>query len=90
LDVGERILQDITLRAKVECGLAGILDLSNNSQDDRMESFVLSETLKVSRAMVNFIRLIASSILFYYSMKIIHYTTTIQTRFSQLKDTWFT
>ncbi|KAI0321883.1 alpha-mannosidase [Amylostereum chailletii] len=46
LDVGERILHDITLRSKVSCGLAGIADLKTNKRDDRMESFVLSETLK--------------------------------------------
>ncbi|KZT24443.1 glycoside hydrolase family 47 protein [Neolentinus lepideus HHB14362 ss-1] len=46
LDVGERILHDITVRARVECGLAGIQDLRTNQRDDRMESFVLSETLK--------------------------------------------
>ncbi|CAL1702197.1 unnamed protein product [Somion occarium] len=46
LDVGERILHDIEMRAKVECGLTGISDLRINARDDRMESFVLSETLK--------------------------------------------
>ncbi|KAI6151993.1 glycoside hydrolase family 47 protein [Pisolithus tinctorius] len=46
LDVGERILRDITARSKVECGLSGIRDLRNNARDDRMESFALSETLK--------------------------------------------
>ncbi|KIJ70173.1 glycoside hydrolase family 47 protein [Hydnomerulius pinastri MD-312] len=46
LDVGERILRDITARTKVECGLAGIKDLRTNARDDRMESFALSETLK--------------------------------------------
>ncbi|KAI9063357.1 glycoside hydrolase family 47 protein [Trametes sanguinea] len=46
LDVGERILRDITYRAKVDCGLAGINDLRTNARSDRMESFVLSETLK--------------------------------------------
>lgn len=46
LDVGERVLRDITARSKVECGLSGIKDLRNNARDDRMESFVLSETLK--------------------------------------------
>ncbi|KAI0334796.1 alpha-mannosidase [Cubamyces sp. BRFM 1775] len=46
LDVGERILRDITYRTKVECGLVGISDLRTNARDDRMESFVLSETLK--------------------------------------------
>ena len=48
LDIGERVLYDIILRSKVECGLAGINDLRDNARDDRMESFVLSETLKVS------------------------------------------
>ncbi|KAJ7179913.1 alpha mannosidase-like protein [Mycena crocata] len=46
LDVGERVLFDITTRAKVPCGLAGIKDLRTNARDDRMESFALSETLK--------------------------------------------
>jgi mannosidase alpha-like ER degradation enhancer 1 len=41
------VLQDIISRAKVECGLAGIKDLRTNELDDRMESFLLSETLKV-------------------------------------------
>lgn len=47
LDVGERILSDIRVRSKVDCGLTGISDLRTNKRDDRMESFVLSETLKV-------------------------------------------
>ncbi|EIW82385.1 glycoside hydrolase family 47 protein [Coniophora puteana RWD-64-598 SS2] len=46
LDVGERILKDITIRTKVDCGLASIKDLRLNARDDRMESFALSETLK--------------------------------------------
>ncbi|KAF7776225.1 CAZyme family GH47 [Agaricus bisporus var. burnettii] len=46
LDVGERILEDITARARVACGLTGIQDLRTNKRDDRMESFALSETLK--------------------------------------------
>ncbi|GJE84706.1 glycoside hydrolase family 47 protein [Phanerochaete sordida] len=46
LDVAERILSDIIVRAKVDCGLTGISDLRTNNRDDRMESFVLSETLK--------------------------------------------
>jgi Glycosyl hydrolase family 47. len=32
----------------VGCGLTGIQDLRTNKQDDRMESFALSETLKVN------------------------------------------
>ncbi|KAJ3514072.1 hypothetical protein NLJ89_g2582 [Agrocybe chaxingu] len=46
LDVGERVLFDLTTRAKVDCGLSGIADLRSNKRDDRMESFTLSETLK--------------------------------------------
>ncbi|KAI0347071.1 alpha-mannosidase [Trametopsis cervina] len=46
LDVAERILHDLTWRAEVSCGLASISDVRWNSRDDRMESFVLSETLK--------------------------------------------
>ncbi|KAJ3573862.1 hypothetical protein NP233_g2134 [Leucocoprinus birnbaumii] len=46
LDVGERVLQDLTARARVDCGLTGIQDLRTNKRDDRMESFALSETLK--------------------------------------------
>ncbi|KAJ7507717.1 alpha mannosidase-like protein [Mycena galericulata] len=46
LDVGERVLFDITVRSKVPCGLAGITDLRTGSRDNRMESFALSETLK--------------------------------------------
>ncbi|KAJ7667940.1 alpha mannosidase-like protein [Mycena polygramma] len=46
LDVGERVLFDITTRSRVACGLTGIKDLRTNARDDRMESFALSETLK--------------------------------------------
>ncbi|KAL5530319.1 hypothetical protein ACEPAF_6576 [Sanghuangporus sanghuang] len=46
LDIGERVLYDLILRSKVPCGLTGIADLRINKRDDRMESFVLSETLK--------------------------------------------
>jgi|SRR5216683_6847186 hypothetical protein len=47
LDIGKSIFYDLLLRAKVECGIAGIRDLRTNALEDRMESFVLSETLKV-------------------------------------------
>jgi mannosidase alpha-like ER degradation enhancer 1 len=50
LDVGERILNDLIYRTKVDCGLTGIQDLRTNHRDDRMESFALSETLKVGIA----------------------------------------
>jgi hypothetical protein len=47
LDIGKAVFSDLLLRTKVECGLANILDLKTNALEDRMESFVLSETLKV-------------------------------------------
>ncbi|EPS95376.1 hypothetical protein FOMPIDRAFT_146232 [Fomitopsis schrenkii] len=46
LDVGGRILYDLITRSKVGCGLASIQDLRSKAHEDRMESFVLSETLK--------------------------------------------
>ncbi|KAG8218733.1 glycoside hydrolase family 47 protein [Butyriboletus roseoflavus] len=46
LDIGERVLKDLVIRTKVDCGLTGIKDLRTNARDDRMESFALSETLK--------------------------------------------
>lgn len=46
LDVGMEVLADLTARSKVECGLATLADVETDELDDRMESFVLSETLK--------------------------------------------
>ncbi|KDQ07463.1 glycoside hydrolase family 47 protein [Botryobasidium botryosum FD-172 SS1] len=46
LDVGERVLNDLIAKTKVKCGLATIANLLTGKQDDRMESFALSETLK--------------------------------------------
>ena len=40
------VLADLTARSKVECGLATLADIETDELDDRMESFVLSETLK--------------------------------------------
>lgn len=45
LDVGVQIFEDLQ-RAKVPCGLATIEDIIETKLEDRMESFVLSETLK--------------------------------------------
>ena len=47
LDIGRTVFSDLLLRAKVECGIAGVRNLKSNTLEDRMESFVLSETLKV-------------------------------------------
>jgi hypothetical protein len=47
LDIGKTVFTDLLVRTKVECGIAGVKDLWSNALEDRMESFVLSETLKV-------------------------------------------
>lgn len=39
-------MNDIVNRTRVDCGLAGILDLETGELEDRMHSFALSETLK--------------------------------------------
>lgn len=50
LSFGERVIYDISNRTKVACGLAAIENVANGSQQDRMHSFVVSETLPVSPA----------------------------------------
>lgn len=40
------VLADLTSRSKVKCGLATLANVETDQLDDRMESFVLSETLK--------------------------------------------
>lgn len=44
--IGIRILKDFQTRFKFECGFAGLQDLNTGQVQDRMESFVLGETLK--------------------------------------------
>ncbi|KAJ2964284.1 hypothetical protein NQZ79_g763 [Umbelopsis isabellina] len=46
LKVGEMILNDINERARLRCGFATISDVRTGELQDRMESFVLSETFK--------------------------------------------
>jgi mannosidase alpha-like ER degradation enhancer 1 len=46
LHVGEMIVQDLNNRTRLPCGFASIGDLRTGRLDDRMESFMLSETLK--------------------------------------------
>jgi mannosidase alpha-like ER degradation enhancer 1 len=46
LDVGERMLKDLNRRTKTPCGFAVIHDVFTGRREDRMESFMLSETLK--------------------------------------------
>ncbi|ORZ07615.1 glycoside hydrolase [Absidia repens] len=46
LHVGEMIMEDLNNRTRLPCGFAGIGDLRTGRLDDRMESFMLSETLK--------------------------------------------
>lgn len=46
LDVGEMVLEDLNNRTRVPCGFASIGDVQTGRLEDRMESFMLSETLK--------------------------------------------
>ena len=92
LDVGERILNDIETRTKVECGLAGVSNLLTNTLSNRMESFVLSETLK-ARSPSNLpdlpsnCRTSSCSIYIYCLMRKTQSTAMAQTTSSRLKAT---
>ncbi|BFZ55466.1 hypothetical protein PYCC9005_002507 [Savitreella phatthalungensis] len=46
LAVGEQVLDDLESRTKTSCGFASLANVVTGTQEDRMESFVLSETLK--------------------------------------------
>lgn len=46
LDVGERMVRDLSRRTKTHCGFAVLHDVFTGKREDRMESFMLSETLK--------------------------------------------
>ncbi|KAI8048341.1 glycoside hydrolase [Gilbertella persicaria] len=46
LEVGEMVLQDLNNRTRVHCGFASLGDVRSGRLEDRMESFMLSETLK--------------------------------------------
>lgn len=46
LHVGEMVLRDIKRRCWTRCGWAGLQDVRNGEQSDRMESFFLGETAK--------------------------------------------
>ncbi|CAO3624035.1 unnamed protein product [Cunninghamella blakesleeana] len=46
LHVGEMILEDLNNRTRIPCGFASMHDVQTGRLEDRMESFMLSETLK--------------------------------------------
>ncbi|KAL7424625.1 hypothetical protein Q5752_000309 [Cryptotrichosporon argae] len=46
LEVGERVVADIRAKTTTPCGFATVKDLETGELEDRMESFMLSETLK--------------------------------------------
>ncbi|KER32566.1 hypothetical protein T265_01438 [Opisthorchis viverrini] len=46
LHVGKQIMESLKKHAKARCGFATIHNVADKSQEDRMESFFLSETLK--------------------------------------------
>lgn len=46
LQAAKKVLQALQKHARVPCGFAAVNDLRTGKHDDRMDSFVLSETLK--------------------------------------------
>ncbi|KAG8189980.1 hypothetical protein JTE90_001439 [Oedothorax gibbosus] len=46
LDVGKKVLDSLQKYARVPCGFAAVKDVRTGSHEDRMDSFVLAETLK--------------------------------------------
>lgn len=46
LNIGYQILNALQTKYKAQCGFAGIQDIGTNERQDRMETFVISETLK--------------------------------------------
>lgn len=46
LEVGRNVLQSLQRYARVPCGYAAVNDVRTGKQEDRMDSFVLSETFK--------------------------------------------
>lgn len=47
LRFGERVIQDINNRTRVDCGLAALESVTTGKHQDRMHSFVVAETLPV-------------------------------------------
>ncbi|XP_055925228.1 ER degradation-enhancing alpha-mannosidase-like protein 3 isoform X2 [Argiope bruennichi] len=46
LEVGRKVLDSLQKYARVPCGFAAVKDVRTGSHEDRMDSFVLAETLK--------------------------------------------
>ncbi|XP_054713818.1 ER degradation-enhancing alpha-mannosidase-like protein 3 [Uloborus diversus] len=46
LEVGKKVLNSLQTHARVACGFAAVKDVRTGSHEDRMDSFVLAETLK--------------------------------------------
>ncbi|KAI8994787.1 glycoside hydrolase [Pilobolus umbonatus] len=46
LQVGEMVIEDLNNRTRIPCGFASIGDVQTGRLEDRMESFMLSETIK--------------------------------------------
>ena len=47
LEFGEKVVHDISNRTRVSCGLAALENVVTGAHQDRMHSFVISETLPV-------------------------------------------
>lgn len=46
LEVGKKVLESLQQYARVPCGFAAVKDVRTGNHEDRMDSFVLAETLK--------------------------------------------
>lgn len=46
LEIAERVLHDLNNRTRVDCGFAAIYNLETGALEDKMPSFLISETLK--------------------------------------------
>lgn len=46
MQVGKKVLKTLQQHAKVQCGYAGVNDVRTGHHEDRMDSYVLSETFK--------------------------------------------
>lgn len=46
LEIAERVLHDLNNRTRVDCGFAAIYNLETGTLEDKMPSFLISETLK--------------------------------------------
>jgi mannosidase alpha-like ER degradation enhancer 1 len=85
LEVGEMIVEDLNRRTRVPCGFAAMTDVRTGQLEGRMESFMLSESLKylyllfdvdhpINRLDSNFVFTTGTSVICYHD---IHYNDSL-------------